>query len=195
MTDDTGRTRSTVVSSDVPEAMVPPMSVHERAVMSTEEFSELYLAEMPRLVWFVMKHGANAVEAADAAQAAFVVAWESREHIHKPRAWLRTVAVREYFRRPASEICVDAIPEHADLIASADAAEIGEQELAVTKVLTELPMKQRQAMAWHYDGFTHEEIAREMGVTEDAVRQNLHRARARLKAALRGGRAEGAAGD
>ncbi|MFD3873999.1 sigma factor-like helix-turn-helix DNA-binding protein [Streptomyces sp. NPDC058623] len=50
--------------------------------------------------------------------------------------------------------------------------------------LLQLPSKQRAALAWNLDGFTTEETARAMGTTQTAVRQNLSRARAALKASL-----------
>ncbi|MER7812951.1 sigma factor-like helix-turn-helix DNA-binding protein [Streptomyces sp900116325] len=52
------------------------------------------------------------------------------------------------------------------------------------ELLLTLPAKQRAAMAWTLDGFTTQESAAAMGITPEAARQNLSRARATLKAQL-----------
>ncbi|MFI0411804.1 RNA polymerase sigma factor [Actinomadura sp. 3N508] len=157
-----------------------------------QEFSTLYENEMAKLMRFVMKHGASTTEATDAAQSAFSLAWGSWDRIREPKAWLRTVAVREYLRRPPVETPIDAVPDRA-AFPLLDSVELGEQEQRVMDALHTLPMKQRQVMAWHYDGFPNAQIAKEMGINEAAVRQNLHRARERLKELLL--RTAGEAGD
>ncbi|MFC5900714.1 RNA polymerase sigma factor [Streptomyces zhihengii] len=52
------------------------------------------------------------------------------------------------------------------------------------ELLLQLPAKQRAVMAWTLDGFTAQECAVAMGISPEAARQNLSRARAGLKAAL-----------
>ena len=50
----------------------------------------------------------------------------------------------------------------------------------MTQVLKSLPPAQREVLACMIDEFTRQEIARLLGKTEAAVRQNLHAARMRL---------------
>lgn len=50
--------------------------------------------------------------------------------------------------------------------------------------LAMLPVRQREVMAWHLDGYKPEQIARELGLTADNVRKALQRARKRLKKLL-----------
>jgi RNA polymerase sigma factor (sigma-70 family) len=176
-----------------PDASETTTSPSHPSSAARQEFTSLYEAEMPKLARFVMKHGATPVEAADAAQAAFSAAWEAWEDIREPLAWLRTVAIREYLRCPVNETPVDSLPDKAESSLLLDPVELGEQEQRVIAALAALPMKQRQVMAWHYDGFAHDQIAKHMKITEDAVRQNLHRARVRLKALLLGTSEEGGA--
>ncbi|MFH9727892.1 RNA polymerase sigma factor [Streptomyces sp. NPDC017254] len=87
----------------------------------------------------------------------------------------------------ARELCSEP-PEPHELTmrwqTPAQAAELDEESRAVIALLLQLPAKQRAAMAWTLDGFTTEESARAMGTTPVAVRQNLTRARAALKAGL-----------
>ncbi|MGW3853038.1 RNA polymerase sigma factor, partial [Streptomyces fagopyri] len=106
-----------------------------------------------------------------------------------PRAWLRTVAWRSWVSQQVKiEETYADLPEPQISLrwqTPAHAAELGEEERQVISLLQRLPAKQRVAMAWHLDGFTTEESAREMGTTQAAVRQNLARARAALKQGLR----------
>lgn len=151
--------------------------------MSDAEFAACYRAEMPALVRHVMNQGAGEQQAADAAQAAFAQAYQAWETIQHPRAWLRTVAVREYLRSvpwtrevPASAGTLDgAVP--GEVIGK---IEFTGEEQAVLDALAALPRRQREAMAWHFDGFTPAETAERLGTDAAAVRQSLARARRNL---------------
>ncbi|BBJ37379.1 hypothetical protein SSPO_000970 [Streptomyces antimycoticus] len=57
-------------------------------------FADYYRQDFLSLTRFVMRLGATAYEAADAAQSAFVLAYEQWESLRNPRAWVRTVAKR-----------------------------------------------------------------------------------------------------
>ncbi|WP_369212325.1 RNA polymerase sigma factor [Streptomyces flavofungini] len=59
--------------------------------------------------------------------------------------------------------------------------ELREEEARVYSALASLPPTQRRVLAWSLDGFTASEVSAELGMTTEAVRQNLSRARARLK--------------
>jgi len=61
---------------------------------------------------------------------------------------------------------------------------VWEEQHAIIRLLAQLPPRQRQVLAWTYDGFTPEEIARELQISGEAVRQNLLRARRKLAAIL-----------
>jgi len=153
------------------------------ATVSDAEFAACYRAEMPGLVRHVMNQGAGEQEAADAAQAAFARAYQVWETIRYPRAWLRTVAAREYLH---------SAPRTREILADAgtlDGAVPGQvmgkmeftgEEQAVLEALGGLPQRQRESMAWHFDGFTPAEIAERLGTDPAAVRQSLARARRNL---------------
>lgn len=144
----------------------------------------MYRREMPLLTRFVMKHGASPQEAADAAQEAFAAAYPQWGSIRFPTRWLRTVATRAYFRAKLREDLPGELPEGRNEAHLPTNIQLSEQEREVYAALAELPPRQRQVMAWFYDRYTGAEIAEELGITEEAVRQNLHRARAALKVRL-----------
>ena len=54
----------------------------------------------------------------------------------------------------------------------------------VLMTLRGLPVRQREVMAWKYDGFSVREIGEFIGITDDAVRASLYQARRRLRRRL-----------
>lgn len=149
---------------------------------------KLHEREFAGLVRHLLFQGASWTEAQDAAQDAFTQMCRPSVRIAHPKAWLRTVAWRSWVGQQVR--VEDAYPEVPDCEATvqwqspAQAIEIGDEERRVIALLLSLPTKQRAAMAWLCDGFTTEEIAREMRTTQASVRQNIARARAALKAGL-----------
>ena len=153
---------------------------------SDADFAAVYRAEVAGLVRHVMFHGATTEKAWDAAQSAFSQAYPVWARIRVPRAWLRTVAVRAYWRSTVPETPTDSPPEQPDPASAPgmSPAELGEQERLVLRALAGLPVKQRQVMSWTIDGYSPGEIAAALGEQPAAVRQNLRRARRNLTHAL-----------
>jgi len=155
------------------------------------DFVAFYEAERRSLVRFVMFLGADAGTAEDIVQTTFMRAFEAWNTSRLNRAWLRKVAQNKYFmhcRAAARETSLDADPRRADRLAGVAAAVAVEQQ-AVTRevlaaVITGLPPKQRQVMAWHWDGFSDAEIAAELGDSAAAVRKNRNRAMKNLRQSL-----------
>ncbi len=148
------------------------------ASLARSEFAACYATERPLLVRFLMKLGASAQDAFDAAQDAFVEALRCWERIQNPRAWLRTVAIRRLPRR-RPEVPLREWQDLAD--PAPDVFEISDETSKVLDALRRLPPVQRLVMAWTMDGFEPVEIAAEVGMTPEAVRQARARARASLK--------------
>ncbi|NBM19533.1 RNA polymerase sigma factor [Streptomyces sp. GC420] len=169
-------------------SVAEPLETASVALPGRELAEELHHAEYPALVRFLLLHGASWAEAQDAAQDAFTQMCTPGLSIAYPKAWLRTVAFRAWVRQQVKpeDACAE-LPEPRGVMrwqTPAHAAEVGEEERRVITLLLQLPAKQRAAMAWHLDGFTTQESARAMSTTQAAVRQNLTRARAALKAGL-----------
>jgi RNA polymerase sigma-70 factor (ECF subfamily) len=74
------------------------------------------------------------------------------------------------------------LPPNASLLV--DPVELTEQQQAVLDALDRLPPRQREVIAWSVDGFTPDEIARQLGIAPEAVRVSLHKARTALKRIL-----------
>jgi len=156
------------------------------------DFSAFYAAERKQLVRFVLFLGCpDAGAAEDIAQTAFIRALGAWDSIRSPRAWLRTVAGREYARwaqEAAREVPLEAAAAGAESRAAVAAAVAVEQQAATREVLATgvaaLPAKQRLVTAWHWDGFSDAEIARELGDSVVAVRKNRSRAMAGLRRLL-----------
>lgn len=147
------------------------------------EFAEFFRAEHKKLIRFVITIGADGDEAAEIAQVTFFKAFESWDVIRAPRAWIRRVAVNELTaaRQAARrETPQAALPDAPVPVSTALAVELTEEARQVLAALQALPPGQRRVMAWIIDGFGATEIARELGVSPESVRQSHAKARKNL---------------
>ncbi|MGB8947104.1 MAG: sigma-70 family RNA polymerase sigma factor [Streptomyces sp.] len=165
-------------------APLAPRTAPQTDLEIEQDFTRCYQQQMPPLVRHLMRQGAAPHEAAEAAQAAFADAFAGWRGITSPAAWLRTVAYRQYLRRPVREEPVADIPDLPGGVCPLAAAELREEEARVYAALAALPPLQRRVMAWSLDEFSTAEISQALGITKVAVRQNLCRARARLRQLL-----------
>jgi RNA polymerase sigma factor (sigma-70 family) len=166
-------------------AQVPALSEEQ-----VEAFGAFYVAHVARVVTFLRFQGASCVEAADAAQEAMTRTYERWETLIRPDAWVRKVASREFIRRRVSdrEDSTDQVPEPTTGLLrdpTASAAEDQEEVREVQRRLATLPARQRQVLAWTYDGYSPAEIADQLStltqtVTAEAVRSSLKLARRAL---------------
>ncbi|HEY7145537.1 MAG TPA: sigma-70 family RNA polymerase sigma factor [Streptosporangiaceae bacterium] len=172
-------------ASGRPREAVTPAGAHRADEVAQVEFAACYAAEMPVLSRFLMKCGASEVDAMDAAHNAFVLLYQQWGAVRKPRQWLRTVAFRIFLKMPvtggqplaAEHDTATALPASAPL-------ELHEEERAVLETFLLLPLTQRAVFALYFDKFTVREIADIMQMSQDAVRQNIARARAALRELL-----------
>jgi RNA polymerase sigma factor (sigma-70 family) len=151
-------------------------------------FEDCYRTEMPRLVFFAMRLGADLNEAWDVAQQAFVNAYQHWEDVRWPPAYLRKIAQREYAqhcRDRHRESPMPQVPELADRLDPEVAkVEFQDEEARIMRMIQRLPLQQRQALAWTMDGFTPAEISMQMGTSPGTVRGNLYKARQSLQQQL-----------
>ena len=154
------------------------------------DFATFYRTFAPSLINFLIWHGASFELAADVAQETMRLAYGDWINIGFPRAWARRVAARELARRVSEtdyEILTDRVPERPALLV--DGADLSGESKRIMALIGQLPPRQRQVMAWTYDGYLPHEIAEEIGISPDAVRSNLRKARRSLiELVNRGGR-------
>jgi RNA polymerase sigma factor (sigma-70 family) len=158
------------------------------------EFLDFYDRERDYVVRFMINCGASVEDAQDAAQEAFVDAWthnvlpDKWADVNNPRGWIRVVALKKYQRLYGRRPQVPTVPvsdlsdtpqpasNHADLIPGT---------LLVLDALRSLDPELRAILAFHLDGFSGPEIAEQLNLTEQKVRDLLKKARKILAIKLR----------
>ncbi|MFD8687128.1 SigE family RNA polymerase sigma factor [Streptomyces sp. NPDC059651] len=145
----------------------------------SEAFDAFYAATAKRLVATVYAVTGDLGEAEDAVQEAYVRAWQRWDKVSgagDPLPWVRTVAVRlaiSTWRRTRGRLRA-----HFRHGAAPDVPGLSADRVALVGALGELSTEQRRAVVLHHMlGLPVEEVARETGASNGAVRTRLHRAR------------------
>jgi RNA polymerase sigma factor (sigma-70 family) len=187
--DDPEQVEVTTQPAAPPQVDMPPPAVIRpspttRTTPTTEAFSAFYREHFAALVAFLMYQGARLADAQELAQEAMTVAFRSWETIEYPKAWTRRVASRALVRRIATiDDPVHELPEPEALNAERDMAD-WEDRHEILRLLRLLPPRQRQVLAWTFDGFSPAQIAEELGLKPEVVRANLKKARRAASAHL-----------
>src|SRR5262249_23152834 len=137
--------------------------------------------------------GASWADATELAQETMIEAFRSWSAIRYPKAWVRTVAGRKLHHRIFSvqERSTETVPEPSPVLLPVSPTVEWEQQHEALRLISLLPLQQRQAMAWTFDDSPPTETAEAPGLDPATVRQTLHRARAKLADLLRTQRGEG----
>ncbi|MEW2553666.1 RNA polymerase sigma factor [Streptomyces zhihengii] len=164
-----------------------PEPRHHLRQAKDEAFSAFYRTTVRSLVGFLANQGAGMHVAADIAQDTMLSAYERWDTIDQPRAWVHTVASRKLVRSIASceEQPVEQVPEPTSLLANPDAIVTWEARHDLLPLLRSLPPRQRQVLAWALSGFTPGDIAEQLGMSDEAVRASLYKARRAVAAAIK----------
>lgn len=161
-------------------------------MISTTAFEQLYRGQVAG-VFNYARYRLGDAEAEDLTAAAFTRAWDLRAQQDEARgsaeAWLwaivrRMVADRRRFlrRRPQQALAED-LPLPAEDLSATVLARLDWEALA--QALDGLPELERELIALRFGGgLAHRLIAAELGLSEAACAQRLHRALGRLRAAL-----------
>jgi RNA polymerase sigma factor (sigma-70 family) len=157
--------------------------------------------ELP-LKSFIGRIVLNASEAGDLAQETFVAVWQNRARFRvgaEFKPWVFTIALnlarkrlRWWRRRPVVSLdeWMQSDPAHAEP-ASADTSaslslERAEVAAAVRNAIAALPPELREAIVlFEYEQMSHAQIAAVVGATSKAVESRIHRAREKLRVALK----------
>ncbi|MEU0054659.1 sigma-70 family RNA polymerase sigma factor [Streptomyces sp. NPDC006309] len=144
-----------------------------------EEFSIFYRETIRMLIGFLINQGASLADASDIAQTTMTAAYQRWSGINNHRSWVFTVAARALVRKIADvrENPVDEIPEPSSLTPRPDAMIEWELRHYALSIIRNLPARQRQVLAWTLSDFTPAEIAEQLGMSPEAVRASLKKAR------------------
>jgi RNA polymerase sigma-70 factor (ECF subfamily) len=150
------------------------------------EFSKFYMENVPRLVAFLVCGGVSVIDAADCVQETLIDAlppvWATLQY---PYAWCRRVARRkacDLLQRRREEPFADLELAGSPLVTPGIDMEDLESKHEFLRWLAQLSGdKQREVVAWTYDGATPAEIAAELDMDPATVRSTLRNARAVLR--------------
>ncbi|MGW3121158.1 SigE family RNA polymerase sigma factor [Streptomyces sp. NPDC001107] len=144
-----------------------------------EEFDAFYSATAKRMVAVVYAITGDLAEAEDAVQEAYVRAWQRWAKLTRegdPLPWVRTVAMRlaiSTWRRTKGRLLA-----HFRHGPQPDVPELSGDRVALVAAMRELTPDQRQAVVLHHLlDLPVEQVARETGASNGAVRTRLSRAR------------------
>jgi RNA polymerase sigma-70 factor (ECF subfamily) len=144
--------------------------------------------DLYRFAWWLCRDEALAH---DLVQETFMRAWRSLADLRddkSAKAWLMTIVRREHARlyerkTPPLDDIADVVIEDGDTPSAFDLTEVQQMRDAIGRI----DIKYREPLLLQLvGGFSCDEIAEQLGITAAAVMTQLFRARAKLKALLRG---------
>jgi DNA-directed RNA polymerase specialized sigma24 family protein len=155
------------------------------ATVADPEFATCYQAEMPALISFLIRCGAEPDDAPEAAQDAFRELFGQWRTVAEPGPWLRKAAFPIFLRRPVRNA---SSPEESHGAPASPGAssrfDFGEEERLFIALTRLLPTAQRAVLALHIERFQTLDIAEVLGMKPATVRKNLKEARATLLKSL-----------
>jgi RNA polymerase sigma factor (sigma-70 family) len=151
--------------------------------LTEDGFVLFFQQRFSRIVILLIAMGSSRADAEDAAQDAMILAWQQWDSIREPAAWVRTVAVRVFWKHagtpPDRTVQLDEVP--GEPVTDPDLSIFSEEQCTVLRLLRGLPPGQRAVAALFYDGQSCEEIAELAGKPEATVRSQLRHARRALR--------------
>jgi RNA polymerase sigma factor (sigma-70 family) len=149
-----------------------------------QDFLDFFDTEFHLVVRFVMRDGASLHDAQDATQQGFLQGWRmvregTWEQIRHPRAWVRSVALRNHRARRRVEVPVRQLPEAA--APGTGHAELTEQARDLIAALRLLDADARAVLAFHLDDIPTHAIAAYQSISEQRARDLLKKARRTLR--------------
>jgi RNA polymerase sigma factor (sigma-70 family) len=143
--------------------------------MTQEQYGKAYQSGFNLTVRFLVSKGLSYDSARETAQAAWAKGWERLSQLRNPAmilTWMNSIALnihRSYIRREPLQQALPEIPT---------APKVNLAAIDVRRILKCCKQNDRMVLQWHYlEGYKVQEIARQQGWTETAVRIRLLRAR------------------
>jgi DNA-directed RNA polymerase specialized sigma24 family protein len=157
--------------------------------MTTENYGQAYQTGFRRTVGFLLSQGLRGDCARDIAQAAWVRGWERLDQLRNERmvlTWVNSIALNLYRHSirsdRASQRALKALPE----LRTTDGPDLAAIDLR--RLLTFCRPCDRALLEQQMRGASAEEMARNMGVSNTAIRIRLLRARRSMRIAAEMGR-------
>ena len=169
-----------------PESPVISIGARLPGADSGAPITRLFESLRPDLLRFAHWLARDRAIAEDIVQESLLRAWRSREALKDAsaaRPWLLTIVRREHARlyeRKRLELV--PLEDVADTLAEPRAAEVEEDLFALRHAIMKLPLEYREPLVLQVlGGFSTEEIARELSLSNTAVLTRLFRARNKLR--------------
>jgi RNA polymerase sigma factor (sigma-70 family) len=155
-------------------------------------FERLYLASHDAISAYVVRRVPESVDPADVVADVFAVAWRRIDDVPPPpedRLWLFGAARRCVSQASRSRSRRERLLTRVSALASrsqqADAESEVDLRIQVAQAIRQLPLGEAEALrlvAW--EQLTHEQAAKVLGCSSNAVAVRVHRARGRLRQLL-----------
>jgi len=147
--------------------------------MTREEYGQAYQRGFDLTVRLLLSRGVPADRAPEVAQAAWARGWERLVQLRNEGlvvTWVNTIALNVYRNFLRSEPCYQALPEISTK------AGVNLAAIDISRILKFCRPYERLLLEQQMEGATTEEIAREQGVSETAIRIRMLRARRAARA-------------
>jgi RNA polymerase sigma-70 factor (ECF subfamily) len=173
-----------------PSAYELPADVAAAASGDRRAFERIYREHCERVFSICVRMLGDRLLAEETTQDVFVRVWNKLPGFRGDSAfatWLHRVAVNVVLtRRKAVGAQRDRTTDDAQAVDSAPARAVSvADKLDLESAIERLPQGARQIFVLHdVEGFTHEEIGAQLGITSGGSKAQLHRARMLLRAAL-----------
>lgn len=178
-------------TSDTPHAASGRNAHADRELLTqAQDFERFFLEFEPQVSGYLWRMTGDQPMASDLCQETFLRAWrhfEKIRHYDKPGAWLMRVATNlalQYLRRRSAPVgAARTLDESFDPGVSDPGARFAMRDL-VRETLLELPDKPRAMLILReVYGLSGDEVATTLGMSREAVKVALWRARAQFRAA------------
>jgi RNA polymerase sigma-70 factor, ECF subfamily len=157
-------------------------------------FEALYREHVGRVHALCMRMTADVREAESLTQEAFVRAWERLAQFRGESSfgtWLHHVTVNVVVSSRRSTVRrlrrVESTDDLARLDPPATVSRMPEAAMDLERAIASLPEGARMVFVlYEVEGYSHAEVARELGIAENTSKAQLHRARSLLREVLHG---------
>lgn len=150
--------------------------------LDRDQFADAFRHGYPMTLRFLLSRGAPTDIAEEVAQAAWAKGWECLEQLQRPNmvgAWVNSIAKNMLKNRLRADQRLEGLTESSKSDSPAMLS------VDVKRILTRCDKRDSRILRGYYlEGYTTEEIAREVGLTPVTVRVRLLRIRRALRSQL-----------